>query len=178
MPLAPKPLDASDVRAIGWVFTRDACLDAIRGTLHGTRWIDRQQLAGLARQWSAIGKASADSPQVVVADDTLWRAPRVGTGVSAALEAFVLKLVEACPERYSLGALRQRRRTSLAQSVIGIGGSVLVGQAAPGPDTFVANIALVLLVMGGWSVATTLQLSRVCGIVERLVRDTRTAGVR
>jgi hypothetical protein len=162
-----------DLRAVGWVVTRDIFADALRTAFGAPPRIEPDALQALGAQWCKLQDACSRDPDASSLAALLSPSTRLSAPSADALAAFVDRLTALCPDRYGLAALRRRGRTSLAQACIGCFGGGLLSGAAVSPDTLVGDVALVLLVMGLCHLVSATQLWRTLRIVKRLGdRDT------
>lgn len=159
-----------DLRAVGWVLTRDALAEVLRAKLGGARRIDDRVLRSVATQWRALalGEANRSGP------NALPRVPLTATPLStegAEKLAEILREVGArWPAQYGVPALRRRTLLTAAQSAIGFAvGLALTGSASAASPTLGA-VALVMITMGLWSMAVATQLARTLYIATAAMR--------
>jgi len=158
-----------DLRAVGWVVTRDTFVDIVLSVLGSRRTIATDLLVGLAEQWSALQHARAEERSARRLARADFLAASLSSRTANGLDAFLSRIVAAYPTRYAPSALRRRLRISLAQTGVGLAGGVLLIHAGLGPDSIAADAALVLLAMGTWCLVTSVQLWRTYQLVRRIV---------
>ena len=155
-----------DVRALGWVVTRDACSEAVRVALGRERQISISALRALGDRW----RAASVSP---VAEQ---RGPLdlfLVTSLSKQREKAVLEFIEtlqySCPDLYSEQVLQRRYRTAFCQALASFALGVICAHWVSADIPIVGDSALVLFAIACWSLATAVQLWR----THRLVKQAR-----
>jgi hypothetical protein len=164
-------VNASQLRAVGWVFTRDVFVDSVRAAFGAPRRIEPKTVAAMAQHWCAVEQATRAERVSSIATFASGAAA-LSARSAEALTVFVERIVAECPARYAPAALRQRCRLGVAQAASGFVGGLLLSSASAAPDSLAAESAFVLFAMGLWSSMTTLQLWQ----IYRLVKELATRG--
>jgi hypothetical protein len=162
-------LNGFDLRAIGWIVTRDTCADIVRAGLGRRGALDPATLRANARRWSAVEAAyyaERGSSLSVLLAPSAAALPRAS---ATALTDFVRHLVAEAPARYAPAALRSRFRQRFAQAAIGFGAGALLCAGGAEAHSLLADAGLAMLVMGAWSVVTAVQLWRAFRVVDEIV---------
>jgi hypothetical protein len=162
-------LNGFDLRAIGWVVTRDTFADLVRAALGARGVLDPEALRANATRWSALETAyyaerGGSLPALLT--PSAASLPRAS---AAALTEFVRQLVADAPERYAPAALRSRFRQRFAQALIGFGAGALLCAGGAEAHSLLADAGLAMLVMGVWSIVTAVQLWRAFRVVDEIV---------
>jgi hypothetical protein len=164
-------MTAFDLRALGWVVTRDAFWEIARSLAGRTPRLPIAAMQGLRERWQKVQAAAAKSPYPLltrIASSPLLRPMSAETCAAAA--DYLTWMSTSCPELYSPPVLRERCRRACTQAVAGLGGSILLGSlGSPSPQLF-ADAALALLAMGAWHMMTFLQLRCVHKLISQLGR--------
>jgi hypothetical protein len=164
-----------DVRAIGWVVTRDACAEIARALFGARRQVAPEALRSLGKRWLAVLACLREDARVA-SGNLLQLLQPLRTALSpkgeAAVDDFVLHMVSCCPQRYSEPVLRGRCLSATAQALVGFVGGTTAGSFATPERMFVGNMAIVLLVMTCGSLISAIHLWRTYRIVKRLNRPT------
>ena len=165
-------MNGFDVRALGWVLTRDICSELIRTALGGRPMMSPVVLRELRDRWLVV--------QSSVRADRSWQLNlsvigSLATPVSKASETAIAELVDhltaCCPDLYGAQALRTRylnRRTTFFMSVAA---GALLGGLTPSDISIIGDAALVLLVIACWNAIAAIQLWRTHRLVERVVQS-------
>jgi len=158
-----------DVRALGWVVTRDAFWEVARSLIGRTPRVPLAAMQGLAERWqtlqSAVAKARG-SPLPGMLFSPILR-PMPAEACAAATD--YLKLLRTlCPELYSPRVIDERCRGGCIKAIAGVGGSILLGFFASPDQPLIKDAVLVLFAMGAWHLATSVQLHRVRRLMSQL----------
>ncbi len=158
-----------DLRALGWVVTRDVCSEIARVALGGRRRIPLAALRELGVRWRAI-HASPTANQA-----TELHALLVGNFATSlskqhekAVGEFVDSLQACCPELYSEQALRHRFLNLCGQAVASCALGAILACWTSADIPIIGDSALVLFAMGCWSLVTAVQLWRTRHLVKRI----------
>ena len=116
-------MDRFDLRAIGWVVVRDACVDAVRAMLGRARAVPPESLPALAERWRALVEARAVPAAESASADGSGSSGCTWTGDCVA--AFARALAAAPPHLYAPSALRRRFRQALTESIVGWAGAIV-----------------------------------------------------
>ena len=173
------PMTEFDLRALGWVVTRDLFWEVGRSLVGQTRRLPSTALEGLQERWRAVQAAAAKSSGPFLSRVVSSPLPRsMSTETRAAAAEYLILLSTACPELYSLQAMDERCRRAGARAIAGVGGSIVFGYLAGSSDLLVADVAVVLLAMGAWHLVTLLQLRSVRKLLARLAWSGSYSGTR
>ena len=146
-----------DLRAVGWVVTRDTCFDILRSLVGRPRRMPVVMLRRLGAMWTAV-QAAYD------ADLRAGRSALLGAEASPATERRLLEffeqLVAACPALYGENAMRRRCRDATLETAGALTIAFLLFTLASTESTLAIDVALILLVFGSLGVVTTFQLWR------------------
>jgi hypothetical protein len=161
-----------DVRAIGWVVTRDACAEIARALFGARRQVAVEALRSLGKRWLAVLACLREDARV--ASGNLLQPLRTALSPKSeeAVNDFVLHMVSCCPQRYSEPVLRGRCLSAAAQAFVGLVGGTTAGSFATPERMFFGDMAIVLLVMTCGSLISAIHLWRTYRIVKRLNRPT------
>jgi hypothetical protein len=158
-----------DLRALGWVVTRDAFWEVARSLAGRTPRFPLTAMQGLAERWRTLQSVAAKSSGLHwtrIASSPLLRPMSAETCAAAA--DYLTLLSASCPELYSPHVLRERCRRACVQTIAGLGGSTVLGSLAGPAYPLTADVAVVLFAIGGWHLITFLQLRRVRKLILRL----------
>src|SRR5450631_815406 len=160
-----------DVRALGWVVTRDAVAELAHVLLGGRRTIPLAALQELGARWRAVhASPAADQSEPLVA----FLVGKFTTSLSRQREKAVVEFVEslqACsPKLYSEQALRHRCLTGVRQASASFALGAILAHWTSSDIPIIADSALVLFAVAGWSFVTTVQLWRTYHLVKRINR--------
>lgn len=143
-----------DVRALGWVVTRDVCADMLRALVGRPRRVPRAALRRLGPLWSAV-RAALDMDRHGSRLDAANRGPQASTRTEAALRVFVERLVASCPAWYGEQALRSRCLHGGATGFAAVALAAILSYVAPTGDAIIGSA---LLAIGCWKSVTSVQL--------------------
>jgi hypothetical protein len=163
------PMTEFDLRALGWVVTRDAFWEVARSLAGRTPRLPLTAMQGLAERWQTLQAVAAKSSGPLwtrIVSSPLLRAMSVET--RAAATDYLTLLSASCPELYSPPVLRERCRRACAQTFAGLGGSMVLGSLAGPAYPLTADVALALFAIGGWHLITFLQLRCVRKLISQL----------
>jgi len=176
-------MNGFDVRALGWVVTRDACAEVLRAAFGDRARTSSEQLAALAERWRTVQSSiRADrSPRLYLSLMLPLTTP-LSKDSEMAIVAFVDQLIASCPGLYGERTLRSRWQSACARFITSATLVAILAALAPTSVPIVRDAALVLLVMAGWNLATTTQLWRSHRLVDQIgryhSRPTRTPATR
>lgn len=166
-----------DLRALGWVVTRDACWEIARSLAGRTPRLPLAATRELAERWQTLHVAAAKTSGPLltkIVSSSLLRPMSAETCAAAA--DYLTSLSTWCPERYSLRAVRDRCRRACALTIAGIGGSMVFGALAAPAYPLTADVAVVLFAMGAWHLTTFVQLCSVRKLISQLARRNSYSG--
>lgn len=165
-------MNTLDVRALGWVVTRDMCSEMARVALGRPRRMPRAAIERLREPWQAMVDAPATDHSSRL---KAFLMVRVTTPVSQQREKAVVEFVGILqarfPDLYSEQALRHRCVNACGQATVSLALGVILACWISADIPIIGNAAPVLFAIACWSLVTAIQLCR----VYRLVRD-RAAG--
>jgi len=158
-----------DVRALGWVVTRDAFWEVARSLAGRTPRLPLAAMQGLAERWqtllAAVAKARG-APLARMFSSPLSR-PMSAEACAAAADYLTL-LRTLCPELYSTRVIGERCRRGCVKAIAGVGGSIGLGFFASPDQPLIADAAIVLFAMAAWHLVTSVQLHRVRRLMSQL----------
>ena len=164
-----------DVRALGWVVTRDACSEVVRVALGRERQISIAALQVLGDRWRAVS----------VSPIAERRGPLelfLATSLSRQREKAVLEFIEAlrysCPNLYSEQVLRQRSLNAICQAIASFALGVICAHWASPDIPIIGDSALVLFAISCWSLAMAVQLWRTHHLVKQIGQEPGFRGSR
>ena len=155
-----------DVRALGWVVTRDACSEAVRVALGRERQISIAALRALGDHWRAISESPLAEGRGPL---DLFLATSLPSQREKAVLEFIEALRRSCPNLYSEQVLRQRSLNAFGQALASLALGVICGHWVSPDIPIVGDSALVLFAIACWSLAIAVQLWR----THRLVKQAR-----
>jgi len=161
-----------DVRALGWVVTRDALSEIAHVALGGRRRTPLATLGELGDRWRAVhASLAADQSEPLVAF-LVWG---FTTSLSKQREKAVVEFVEslqACsPDLYSEQALRHRYLSSARQAIASCALGAILACWTPSDIPIIGDSAFILFAIACWSLMTTLQLLRTHHLVKRIIQS-------
>jgi hypothetical protein len=163
-------MNGFDVRALGWVVTRDVCSEMAR-TAFGAR--PRMSPAMLREQrglWRDVQSSlRADGPQRLDISAIRPLAAPLSIASERAIAEFVRHLVACCPDLYSEPALRTRWLERCAAFAATAGAGAILAHVAPPDTSMLGDLSPALLLIAGWSLVTAIQLWRTRRLVERML---------
>lgn len=164
-------MNGLDVRALGWVVTRDLLSEMVQVAFGGRRRIPSIAFRELGDRWRAVhAPPSPDRAGPLPA--LLGR--RLTTSLSRQSEEAVIELVaslQACsPELYSEQALRHRGFNAVRQAIASFALGAIAAHWASPDIPIIADSAFVLFAIACWSLVTTIQLWRTYHLVKRMNR--------
>jgi hypothetical protein len=148
-------MNGFDVRAIGWVVTRDSLAEIVRAIIGARRNMSAEALESLSDRWRAV-LACLPGPAL---------SPRS----ERAMIDFVRHLVASCPQCYGEPVLRSRLLGAAAQTVIGLVGAATAFSFATPERIYLGTTAIVPLLMAAFSLISTIQLRLTYRILRRLI---------
>jgi len=163
-------MNGFDVRALGWVVTRDACFDIARTALGGRSRISRAMLKEQRDLWRVVQSSlRADRPQRRGISAIRPLAASLSTASERAIAEFVRHLVACCPDLYSEPALRTRWHERCAAFAATAGAGAILAHVAPPDTSTLGDLSPAFLLIAGWSLVTAIQLWRTRRLVERML---------
>jgi hypothetical protein len=156
------PMTDFDLRALGWVVTRDLFWEIARSLAGRTRLVPLTAMERLNERWQAVQTAAAKTSDPLLTrfvSSPLLRSMSAETRAAAA--EYLIVLSTACPDLYSLQVIDERCRRAGARAIAGVGGSIVFGSLADLSYPLIADAAVVLFAMGAWNLITLLQLRSV-----------------
>ena len=166
-----------DLRAVGWVITRDAFAELTRVKLGRGRRIDARVLRAVAAQWRALEDRQAQPGQHASVSRLSLDALPLSPQASYRLAAILRELGARWPAQYGVPALRRRGVLAATQSGIGFAAGLVLSGTASAESTTWAGVALVMLVMGFWSLAIASQLWRTWRMARDAMQSSASAGI-
>ena len=158
-----------DLRALGWVVTRDTCVEIARRALRrrpgmptaafqelGARWRDihAPPIAAEARPIDAFLAGQAATPQSKQCDKMVI--------------AFVDSLQHFRPDLYSEQALRKRCLSGCGHVIVSLAFGAILASCTSSDIPTIGDAALVLFAIASWYLVTTIQLWRTYLLIKRI----------
>lgn len=167
-------MNGFDVRALGWVITRDVCTEIVRTAFRGRPRMPPAMLRELSDSWRAVESSLQGdwSQRVNMSVLTPVAAPLSKAGETAIME-FVDRLAVRFPHLYGEPALRSRCLNGCAAVTVSAAASAVLVFLYPSDTSVISDAGLVLLVIAFWKSITTLQLCRTYHLVKRILRRHR-----
>jgi hypothetical protein len=158
-----------DVRALGWVVTRDACVEIAHRLLGRRRRMPTAALRELGARWRDI-HASPIADRAGPIDAFLVGQP--ATPQSKQCDKTVIAFVDCLqhfrPDLYSEQALRKRCLSGCGHVVVSLAFGAILASCASSDIPIIGDAALVLFAIASWYLATTIQLWRTYLLVKRV----------
>ncbi len=158
-----------DVRALGWVVTRDACVEIARRLLGRRRRMPTAALRELGARWRDI-HASPIADKAGPIDAFLVGQP--ATAQSKECDKTVIAFVDCLqhfrPDLYSEQALRKRCLSGCGHVIVSLAFGAIVASFASSDIPIIGDAALVLFAIASWYLVTTIQLWRTHLLVKRV----------
>ncbi len=163
-------MNRRDVRALGWVVTRDACCEIARVALGGRRRLSLAALREVGARWRAIHASPTVDHSKPLGTLLIGQlTDSLSKEQEKAVVEFVASLLACCPDLYSERALRNRCLSSCGQAIVSLAFGVILAHWTSSDIPIVGDSALVLFVIGCWSLVTTIQLWRTHRLVKRTI---------
>jgi len=163
-----------DLRALGWVVTRDAFWEIARSLAGQKPRVPLAAMQELAERWRALQAVAARTPRPTLARISLGSSlRRVSAETHAAAAEYLEVLCGACPDLYAPHVLGHRCRHASALALAGFSGALALGSLTDPAYPLIADAALVLFVMGVWHLLTFLQLRSVRKLMSQRARRRR-----
>lgn len=164
-------MNGFDVRALGWVVTRDILCEMARAVVGNGTKMPPTMVRELGEHWRAVqfslgvsrSRRSGMSAIVPLA------APLSEAG-EMAIAAFVERLAAYRPDLYGEPALRSRWMNGMAAFIVSASASAVLAVLVPSDTPIIGEAALALLIIAGWKAITTVQLWRTHRMAERIAR--------
>jgi len=157
-----------DVRALGWVVTRDACSEVVRVALGRERQISIAALRTLGDRWRAVSVSPVAEQRGPL---DLFLATSLSKQREKAVLAFIETLQYSCPDLYSEQVLRQRYRNAFCQAVASCALGAFLAYWASSDFPIVGDSMLVLFAIACWRLVTSIQLARTHRLVKQIRQD-------
>jgi hypothetical protein len=158
-----------DVRALGWVVTRDACVEIARRVLGRRRRMPTAALRELGARWRDI-QASPIADKAGPIDAFLVGQP--ATPQSKQRDKTVIALVDSlqhfAPDLYGEQALRKRCLSGCGHLVVSLAFGAILASFTSSDIPIIGDAALVLFAIASWYLVTTIQLWRTHLLVKRV----------
>jgi hypothetical protein len=164
-------MNGFDVRALGWVVTRDVCVEMARTAFGGRPRMSPAMLRELRDRWCVVqsslqaDRCSGPNMSVIVP-----LAMPLSKASETAIAEFIDQLTARFPELYGEAALRSRWLNGCAAIIAGATVSAVLGSFAPSDIAIIRDATLVMLVFTGWKSITTIQLWRTHRLVDRILQ--------
>jgi len=158
-----------DLRALGWVVTRDTCVEIARRAVGRSPGMPTAALRELGARWRDI-HASPIADKAGPIDAFLAGQP--ATPQSKQRDKTVIAFVDCLqhfrPDLYSEQALRKRCLSGCGHVVVSLAFGAILASCASSDIPIIGDAALVLFAIASWYLATTIQLWRTYLLVKRV----------
>ena len=166
-----------DLRALGWVVTRDAFWEIARSLVGQKPRIPLAAMPELSQRWRALQAVAAKPSRPIRARIHLSSSVRgVSAETHAAAVDYLHVLRASCPDLYAPHIVVERCRRALALAIAGFGGAIALGSLTDLDYPLISDAALVLFLMGAWHLVTLFQLGSVRKLVSHYADQTRLSG--
>jgi hypothetical protein len=157
------------VRALGWVVTRDTCVEIVRRALGRRRRMPIAALRELGARWRDI-HASPIADKAGPIKAFLVRQPVTPQSKrrDKTVIAFVDSLQHFRPDLYSEQALRKRCLSGCAHVIVSLAFGAILASCTSSDIPIFGDAALVLFAIASWYLVTTIQLWRTHLLVKRV----------
>lgn len=157
------------MRALGWVVTRDTCVEIVRRVLGRRPAMPTAALRELGARWRDI-----HAPRI--ADKTgpidAFLVGRAATPLSKRREKTVIAFVDSLqhfhPDLYSEQALRKRCLSRCGHVIVSLAFGAILASCTSSDIPTIGDAALVLFAIASWYLVTTIQLWRAYLLVKRI----------
>jgi hypothetical protein len=164
-------MNGFDVRALGWVVTRDICSEMVRTALGGRRRMSPATLRDLLGRWRVFQSSlRVDRSWGLNLSAIVPLTTPLSKASETAIAEFVDQLTARCPDLYTEPALRTRYLNRCATFFASAAAGAVLGGLTPSDNSIIGDAALVLLVIACWSLITTIQLWHTHRLVGRIVQ--------
>src|SRR5450755_1381016 len=162
-----------DLHALGWVVTRDTCVEIARRALGRPPGMSPAALRETGQRWRAIHAADRADARETFSIGRSFAPP--SKQHDQAVLAFVHALQTSRPDLYSERALRKRCLGGSANIILSLTfGAILASRTSPGIP-IVGGAVLALFAIASWYLVTTIQLWRAHLLVKRISEIRRSA---
>jgi hypothetical protein len=166
-----------EVRALGWVVTRDVISEIAQASLGRQRRIPLAALQELGDRWCAVhASPTADQPE----PHATLPAGKFTTSLSKqrakAVVEFIDSLQACSPGLYSEQALRHRYLNAARQAVASFALGAILAHSTLSDIPIIGNSVIVLFAIACWSCVATVELWRTHDLVARINRLRRIHG--
>ena len=162
-------MNGFDVRALGWVVTRDLCSEIARTAIGGRPRLSAAMHRELSDGWRAV-QASLRAERYSWFNRSMVAsvAAPLSKGSETAIAEFVNRLTAGFPDLYGEPALNNRWQGGCATAGVSAAASaILAGLASPDIPIF-GDAAFVMGAIACWSSVSTLQLWRTRRLLEQI----------
>src|ERR1700687_4666746 len=160
-----------DVHALGWVVTRDTCVEIVRRALGRRPGMPTAALRELGARCRDIHASPiADKAGPIDAFLVGQAATPQSKQRDKMVIAFVDSLQHFRPDLYSEQALRKRCLSGRGQVVVSLAFGAILASCTSSDIPTIGDAALVLFAIGSWYLVTTIQLWRTYLLIKRIRR--------
>lgn len=164
-----------DLHALGWVVTRDTCVEIARRALGRPPRMSPAALREMGQRWRAIHAMDrADPPG---ASSPAQTSTRQAKERDQAVLAFVDGLLALRPDLYSEQALRKRCVAGCAHAVVSLALGAILASWTSSDISLIGDAVFVLFAIASWYLVTTAQLWRAYLLVRRVNELRKTDGI-
>lgn len=159
-----------DTHAVGWIVTRDLCIEAARTFLGLQPRLERAGLEQLSRLWLSLVSAVHADQRTMSFTERILRPRRTPLSKKSeeAMKAFVQRLVAFYPGLYGHETLRGRCIGGCVQLIASCFCCLMVAHDASPEIPMLGWISLCFFLVGCWSLVATLQLLVAWRLIDRL----------
>lgn len=162
-------MNGFDIRAVGWVVTRDLCFEIVLVVFGAHRRIEPAASRSLLEAWRRLERAYANEQRPLVPYAAGAISSPLSSETAEALRTFARSIAALCPARYGVPVLERRCIAGLGQA-LGAGAAALLGAGAAEAWPPIGAGMGTLVLFAGWRLLTTLQLYRTLRIVALAVK--------
>ena len=167
-----------DLRALGWVVTRDTCSEIVRRALGRRPTMPTAAFRELGARWRAIhAPHAADQAEPLHTFRVVQPPTPQSKQREKALIAFVDGLQTFRPDLYSEQALRNRCLSGCGHVIVSLAFGAILASWTSSDIPTIGDAALVLFAIASWNLVTTIQLWRVHLLVKRIGQFRRLPGL-
>jgi len=162
-----------DTHAIGWIVTRDLCIEAARTFLGLQPRLERGGLEQLSTLWLRLASAVRADQRTMSVTERILRPRRTPLSKKSeeAMKAFAERLVASYPGLYGHQTLRNRCFGGCVQLIASFFCCLMVAHHASPEIPMLGWASLCFFLVGCWSLVATFQLFVACRLIDRLGAD-------
>lgn len=164
-------MNGFDIRAVGWVVTRDACYEGARVLLGLEPRLGKLALQELGRHWAkVVTVVQVDRRAMSFGERILLTgSASLSKRSEEAVQEFLERLAILSPRLYDSDALRARCLRGSIQVVAGCVLLAVFGHSASPENPTIGHAAIAAILLTAWSFMTTFQLCRMYRLAKHLL---------